>query len=47
MRGIVTIVFSRPESAAKALETLNGVQVDKRPMKVPQPLLNWILSDRV
>lgn len=34
MRGIVTIVFSRPESAAKALESLNGVQVDKRPMKV-------------
>ncbi|KAL8886309.1 MAG: hypothetical protein Q9215_005959 [Flavoplaca cf. flavocitrina] len=34
MRGIVTIVFSRPESAAKALETLNGVQVDKRPMKI-------------
>ncbi|KAL8667364.1 MAG: hypothetical protein Q9168_007270, partial [Polycauliona sp. 1 TL-2023] len=34
MRGIVTIVFVRPESAAKALETLNGVQVDKRPMKI-------------
>ncbi|KAL8730535.1 MAG: hypothetical protein Q9166_003988 [cf. Caloplaca sp. 2 TL-2023] len=34
MRGIVTIVFSRPESAAKALESLNGVQVDKRPMKI-------------
>ncbi|KAL9606167.1 MAG: hypothetical protein Q9179_000681 [Wetmoreana sp. 5 TL-2023] len=34
MRGIVTIVFSKPDSAAKALETLNGVQVDKRPMKI-------------
>lgn len=34
MRGIVTIVFSRPDSAAKALESLNGVQVDKRPMKI-------------
>ncbi|KAL8765453.1 MAG: hypothetical protein Q9209_007480 [Squamulea sp. 1 TL-2023] len=34
MRGIVTIVFSRPESATKALESLNGVQVDKRPMKI-------------
>ncbi|KAL8716466.1 MAG: hypothetical protein Q9225_006218 [Loekoesia sp. 1 TL-2023] len=34
MRGIVTIVFLRAESAAKALETLNGVQVDKKPMKI-------------
>ncbi|KAL8690909.1 MAG: hypothetical protein Q9224_004296, partial [Gallowayella concinna] len=34
MRGIVTIVFVKPESAAKALESLNGVQVDKRPMKI-------------
>ncbi|KAL8709228.1 MAG: hypothetical protein Q9220_005971 [cf. Caloplaca sp. 1 TL-2023] len=34
MRGIVTIVFSKPDSAKKALETLNGVQVDKRPMKI-------------
>ncbi|KAL8827385.1 MAG: hypothetical protein Q9170_007041 [Blastenia crenularia] len=34
MKGIVTIVFARVESAAKALETLNGVQVDKRPMKI-------------
>ncbi|KAI4197987.1 MAG: hypothetical protein LQ350_005573 [Teloschistes chrysophthalmus] len=34
MRGIVTIVFIKPDSAAKALQTLNGVQVDKRPMKI-------------
>ncbi|KAL8691829.1 MAG: hypothetical protein Q9218_003026, partial [Villophora microphyllina] len=34
MRGIVTIVFVKPDSAAKALQTLNGVQVDKRPMKI-------------
>ncbi|KAL9584478.1 MAG: hypothetical protein Q9203_004648 [Teloschistes exilis] len=34
MRGIVTIVFTKPDSAAKALQTLNGVQVDKRPMKI-------------
>ncbi|KAL9012386.1 MAG: hypothetical protein Q9173_002840, partial [Seirophora scorigena] len=33
-KGIVTIVFAKPDSAAKALETLNGVQVDKRPMKI-------------
>ncbi|KAI4250928.1 MAG: hypothetical protein LQ352_005178, partial [Teloschistes flavicans] len=34
MRGIVTIVFTKPDSAAKALQSLNGVQVDKRPMKI-------------
>ncbi|KAL9002508.1 MAG: hypothetical protein Q9188_004564 [Gyalolechia gomerana] len=34
MKGIVTIVFARADSAAKALETLNGVNVDKRPMKI-------------
>ncbi|KAI4277636.1 MAG: hypothetical protein L6R35_006140 [Caloplaca aegaea] len=33
-KGIVTIIFAKPDSAAKALETLNGVQVDKRPMKI-------------
>ncbi|KAL8989682.1 MAG: hypothetical protein Q9169_008306 [Polycauliona sp. 2 TL-2023] len=45
MRGIVTIVFVRPESAAKALETLNGVQVDKRPMKVLHHTDNQLLPD--
>ncbi|KAL8936534.1 MAG: hypothetical protein Q9216_004877, partial [Gyalolechia sp. 2 TL-2023] len=34
MKGIVTIVFVRAESATKALETLDGVKVDKRPMKI-------------
>ncbi|KAI4131033.1 MAG: hypothetical protein LQ338_001446 [Usnochroma carphineum] len=34
MNGTVTIIFSKPDSAAKALKTLNGVQVDKRPMKI-------------
>ncbi|KAL9602478.1 MAG: hypothetical protein Q9219_001770 [cf. Caloplaca sp. 3 TL-2023] len=33
-KGIVTIVFSRPESAAKAMESLDGVHVDDRPMKI-------------
>ncbi|KAI4140118.1 MAG: hypothetical protein L6R39_005946, partial [Caloplaca ligustica] len=34
MSGVVTITFSRPESAAKALESLNGMKVDGRPMKI-------------
>ncbi|KAH6679249.1 putative mRNA export protein mlo3 [Halenospora varia] len=33
-RGIATIVFSRPDSAAKAVENLNGVLVDGKSMKI-------------
>lgn len=33
-RGVATIVFSRASSANEALLKLNGLLVDKRPMKV-------------
>ena len=33
-RGVATIIFSKPGSAQDALQQLNGVLVDKRPMKV-------------
>ncbi|KAL2044200.1 hypothetical protein N7G274_002905 [Stereocaulon virgatum] len=33
-RGVATIIFSKPGSAQTAFQQLNGVQVDKRPMKV-------------
>ncbi|KAF4633677.1 hypothetical protein G7Y89_g4440 [Cudoniella acicularis] len=33
-RGIATIVFARPDSASKAVETLNGVLVDGKSMKI-------------
>ncbi|MCJ1456341.1 hypothetical protein MMC28_006702 [Mycoblastus sanguinarius] len=33
-RGIATIIFAKPGSADDALRQLNGVLVDKRPMKV-------------
>lgn len=33
-RGIATIIFSKPGSANDALTQLNGMLVDKRPMKV-------------
>lgn len=33
-RGIATIIFSKPGSADEALVQLNGMLVDKRPMKV-------------
>jgi THO complex subunit 4 len=32
-RGIADIMFSKPDSAAKAAKDLNGMLVDKRPMK--------------
>ncbi|KIX04376.1 uncharacterized protein Z518_05244 [Rhinocladiella mackenziei CBS 650.93] len=32
-RGIADIIFSKPDSAAKAAKDLNGMLVDKRPMK--------------
>jgi RNA recognition motif-containing protein len=33
-RGIASIVFSKPDTAAKAAKELNGLLVDGRPMKV-------------
>ncbi len=33
-RGVATITFSKPGSANDALVQLNGMLVDKRPMKV-------------
>jgi THO complex subunit 4 len=33
-RGIATIIFSKPGSANDALTKLNGLLVDKRPMKI-------------
>lgn len=33
-RGIATIIFSKPGTANDALVQLNGMLVDKRPMKV-------------
>ncbi len=32
-RGVADIIFSKPDSAAKAAKDLNGMLVDKRPMK--------------
>jgi THO complex subunit 4 len=38
-RGVATIIFTQTASAAKAAKELDGVSVDKRPMKVrTQPL---------
>ncbi|KAL8909515.1 MAG: hypothetical protein Q9207_000195 [Kuettlingeria erythrocarpa] len=34
MSGVVTITFVESDSAAKALRILNGVEVDRRPMKI-------------
>lgn len=33
-RGIASIVFSKPDTAAKAAKELNGLLVDGKPMKV-------------
>lgn len=33
-RGVATIIFSKPSAANEALLKLNGLLVDKRPMKV-------------
>lgn len=33
-RGIATIIFNKPGTANEALVKLNGLLVDKRPMKV-------------
>lgn len=36
-RGIATIIFSKPGTANDAVVQLNGMLVDKRPMKVQLP----------
>ncbi|KIW33584.1 uncharacterized protein PV07_00422 [Cladophialophora immunda] len=55
-RGIADIIFSKPDSAAKAAKDLNGMLVDKRPMKievvmdassVPEPAPAKSLAERV
>ncbi|OAL75632.1 hypothetical protein A7D00_1231 [Trichophyton violaceum] len=33
-RGIASIIFSRPETAIKAAKELNGLLIDKRPIKI-------------
>ena len=33
-RGVANIIFSKPETAAKAAKDLNGLLVDGKPMKV-------------
>ena len=47
-RGIATIVFSKSASAQDALVQLNGMLVDKRPMKVelvkPSSLIAHLLT---
>lgn len=49
-RGIASIVFSKPDTAAKAAKDLNGLLVDGRPMKVSFSLTNhysyvWTLTN--
>jgi len=55
-RGIADILFSKPGAAAKAAKDLNGMLVDKRPMKievvvdassVPEPAPAKSLAERV
>jgi len=36
-RGIATIIFSKPGSAADAAKSLNGVKVDNKSMRVCAP----------
>jgi THO complex subunit 4 len=43
-RGIADIIFSKPDSAAKAAKDLNGMLVDKRPMKASTALLTPLLD---
>ncbi|OCK80624.1 hypothetical protein K432DRAFT_327907 [Lepidopterella palustris CBS 459.81] len=54
-RGVATIIFSKPASAAEAAKALDGVKVDNRPMKIevilsakdaPPPAAAKSLSDR-
>lgn len=44
MSGVVTITFVESDSAAKALRILNGVEVDRRPMKVQHELIQPLAS---
>lgn len=45
-RGIATISFTRPDAAAKAVEALNGLLVDGKPMKVcSESLLILVYAD--
>ena len=46
-RGVATIIFSKADSANAALNQLNGVLVDKRPMKVEDSLALWSNSERL
>jgi len=55
-RGVSTIIFAKPGSAAEAAKALDGVKVDRRPMKIevilsakdaPPPVPAKSLSDRV
>jgi THO complex subunit 4 len=39
--GVATIIFSKPDSAVKAAKDLNGMLVDKRPMKVSLNFFEW------
>ncbi|KIY03932.1 uncharacterized protein Z520_00624 [Fonsecaea multimorphosa CBS 102226] len=41
-RGIADIIFSKPDSAAKAAKDLNGMLVDKRPMKASTTTIRTI-----
>jgi THO complex subunit 4 len=36
-RGVADIIFVKPDAAAKAAKDLNGMLVDKRPMKASIP----------
>ena len=33
-RGICTVIFSRADAAVKAVNELDGIEIDRRPMKV-------------
>ncbi|KAF2428869.1 hypothetical protein EJ08DRAFT_636244 [Tothia fuscella] len=55
-KGIATVIFSKPEAAAKAAKDLDGLKVDTRPMKIeviisakdaPAPPAPKTLSDRI
>ncbi|KAI9879637.1 MAG: hypothetical protein M1830_007878 [Pleopsidium flavum] len=43
-RGIATIIFSKPGGANQAASELNGLLVDKRPMRARSPPLSVILG---
>ena len=43
-RGIATVIFKKPGAANDAVKKLNGVQVDKRPMRVRHTWLSLTLG---